>query len=186
MTEKVTYRGCFIRYLDVRISKEGGEVFSRIHLSSEFTDTIREKMGWDDPGECVTSAKLSGCLLAQSFSLVPADRNLKRHALEIIISEVSDFEVVAMRDEESEIAGRQLRFIARSPGDGVAALIEQYIRRVGKHEGELRVSYEPQAKQTDLQLDQQPKVEPEKNEAPIASASTMGGTHQAKRKQGVN
>lgn len=152
MSEVIFFRGAFIRYLDVRQGKEGGEVFSRIHLSSEFTDTVRDKMDWDDPGECVSSAKLTGFLLAQSFELVPADKNLKRQALDIFISDVSDFQVVALKYDEGEVSGRQLRFIARSPGDGVAALIEQYIRRVGKHEGELRISYDPQAKQTELPL----------------------------------
>lgn len=213
MSEKVVFRGAFIRYLDVRMGKEGGEVFSRIHLSSEFTDTIREKMDWDDPGECVSSAKLNGALLAQSFELVPGDKNLKNQALDIVISDVSDFQVVALKDDEGEVSGRQLRFIARSPGDGVAALIEQYIRRVGKHQGELKISYEPQAKQTDLPLGKDTEKDtgcvacnndvplidgdPTKHAsgvkctrkreegAPLASArEAAGGTHQAKRKGG--
>ncbi|MEI9975074.1 MAG: hypothetical protein WDO73_25290 [Ignavibacteriota bacterium] len=52
-------------------------------------------MAWDDPGDCVTSAKLTGALAAQSFELVPADKNLKKQALDIVISDVSDFQVVA-------------------------------------------------------------------------------------------
>jgi hypothetical protein len=212
MSETIIFRGTFIRYLDVRQGKEGGEVFARIHLSSEFTDTIRDKMDWDDPGECVTSARLTGELLAQGFQLTPADKNLKRQALDIIISDISDFQVVALKDDEGEVSGRQLRFIARSPGDGVAALIEQYIRRVGRHEGELRVSYEPQAKQAEMDLGQKAPAEKDtgciacnadiplmdgdgkkhasgvkctrRDEPVLAAASAMGGTHQKGRKGG--
>ena len=56
MAESITFRGCFIRYFDVRMGKEGGDVFCRLHMSAEFSDTAAEKMGWEDPGESVTSA----------------------------------------------------------------------------------------------------------------------------------
>jgi hypothetical protein len=52
-------------------------------------------------------------------------------------------------------------FDVRQSKEGAAALAEQYIRRVGLHEGQLKVTYEPQAKQEAL-----PGMEQTKPEAP--------------------
>jgi hypothetical protein len=159
MSDQIIFRGAFVRYADIRQGKEGGEVFTRIHMSSEFSDVVRENMEWQDPGDSVTSAKLTGELLAQNFILTPNDKKLENQELQIAISDVSDFNVVALKDDEGEVSGRQLRFIVRSPGDGVEALVGQYIRRVGRHEGQLKISYEPQAKQEPLPLTTQPPAD---------------------------
>ena len=159
MSETILFRGASIRYLDVRQGKEGGEVFCRLHMSAAFTDVVREAMGWEDLDESVKSAKLNGELLAQNFILTPGDPLISQE-IQIAISDAGDFQVVALKDDEGEIVGRQLRFVVRSPGDGVEALVGQYIRRVGRHEGQLKISYEPQAKQDALPLAEEPKREP--------------------------
>lgn len=168
MSESITFRGTTVRYLDLRQGKEGGDVFCRIHLSSDFSDTVRDKMGWEDAGSSVNSAKLTGELLAQNFILTPGDKNLKQHELQIAISDATDFQLVALKDDDGEISGHQLRFIVRSPGDGVEALVGQYIRRVGRHQGELKISYEPVAKQTELEMGQAKKAEAEKDTGCVA------------------
>ena len=150
MSKNILFRGAFIRHVDLRQGKEGGEVFCRIHMSAEFSEPVRKEMEWEDPGDSIKSAKLNGQLMAQNFILTPGDKNLKQHELQIMISDVTDFQVVALNDDDGEPAGRQLRFVVRSPGDGVEALVGQYIRRVGRHEGALKISYEPQAVQTKL------------------------------------
>jgi hypothetical protein len=194
MAQKIIFRGAFIRYADIRRAKEGGEVFTRIHMSCDFSDVVREQMEWDDPGDSVKMAKLTGELCAREFLLTPGDKALKQHELEIAINDASDFQVVMLKDEDGEPSGRQLRFIVRSPGDGVEALVGQYIRRVGIHEGQLKISYEPQAKQEVLpgtQVDQQDEdgqepvsehlagealQEHESRSGSLASASQMQGT----------
>ncbi len=152
MSESIIFRGAFIRHLDLRQGKEGGDVFTRIHVSAEFSDVVREKMEWEDPGDSITSAKLTGELLAQNFILTPGDKALKQWELQIAITDASDFQVVVLKDDDGEPSGRQLRFIVRSPGDGVEAQVGQYIRRVGRHEGQLKISYEPQAVQENLPI----------------------------------
>jgi len=177
MSETITFRGCFIRHADIRQGREGGDVFTRIHMSAEFSDTVRDKMEWEDPGDSITSAKLTGELLAQNFILTPGDKALKQHELQIAITDASDFQVVQLRDDEGEPAGRQLRFIVRSPGDGVEAQVGQYIRRVGRHEGQLKISYEPQAKQDALPLGGEQEPPPLHGEAPEE--------HEARKRRGA-
>lgn len=199
MSETVIFRGAFIRHLDLRQGKEGGDVFTRIHVSAEFSDVVREKMEWEDPGDSITSAKLKGELLAQNFILTPGDKALRQWELQIAITDASDFQVVMLKDDDGEPSGRQLRFIVRSPGDGVEAQVGQYIRRVGRHEGQLRISYEPQAVQEELpgtkaeskeDGDGQESItehlrgealeehQQAAGEPALASAVLLGGTHQ--------
>jgi hypothetical protein len=159
LSDTIIFRGCFIRHADIRQGKDGGDVFTRIHLSAEFSEPVREKMEWEDPGDSITSARLTGELLAQNFILTPGDKMLQQHELQIAISDASDFQVVMLKDDEGEPAGRQLRFIVRSPGDGVEALVGKYIRRVGRHEGQLKISYEPQAHQESLPMSESMQVE---------------------------
>jgi hypothetical protein len=182
LSETIIFRGCFIRHADIRQGREGGDVFTRIHVSAEFSDTVRDTMDWEDPGDSITSAKLTGELLAQNFILTPGDKALKQHELQIAITDASDFQLVVLRDDEGEPAGRQLRFIVRSPGDGVEALVGQYIRRVGRHEGQLKISYEPQAKQTALPMGNE--EEEKAVQGSIASARDMQETAAAASRKG--
>jgi len=153
--ETIIFRGVVLKHFDGRQSPDGATFFTRMNLSAEFSDTVRENMDWDDPGDCIkpgSPAKLTGELLGHNFILTPGDKRLKDKELQLGIKDVTDFQVITLKDDEGEPSGRQLRFQVRTEEDGAAALCEQYVRSVGRHEGQLKISYIPQPKQEPLPL----------------------------------
>lgn len=148
--QTIIFRGATLKHFDGRQSQDGSDFHTRLYFATEFSDTVRESMEWEDPGDTIRSAKLTGELCAHNLILTPGDKRLRDAELQIGVKDVTDFQVVALKDDDGEPAGRQLRFTVRTPQDGASALAEQYIRRVGRHEGQLRISYSPQAVQEDL------------------------------------
>ncbi len=144
MSDQITFRGAIIKFFDVRQGKEGGDVFCRIHMSSDYSEQVREKMEWEQIPESITDCKLSGSLLATNFILTPGDKQLRQHELNFDISSVEDFSVVALRNDDGDICGRELRFVVRTPKDGVEGFVGNYIRRVGRHAGALKIRYSVQ------------------------------------------
>ncbi len=152
MSESILFRGSVLKFFDLRQGKEGADVFVRIHMSADFSEQVREAMEWD-VGESPTDAKLPGELLATSFILTPGDPQLRDFELNFAITSVEDFRVVTLKDDDGEPCGRELRFVVRTPTDGVEAYLGQYVRRVGRHQGALKISYSKQPKeQTELDL----------------------------------
>jgi hypothetical protein len=141
MADKITFRGARIRYFDGR--QEEGGAFVRIHMTSEFSTTVMEAMGWTDPGASVTDAKLEGELHATNFVLTPGDKQLVGHEIQFDIRSVEDFKVVTVHEKESS-SRRELRYVVRSSAEDVAAMVDSYIRRIGDHQGLLAVSYTKQ------------------------------------------
>lgn len=207
--EIIIFRGVVLKHFDGRQSQDGSSFFTRMYLSAEFSDVVREKMDWDDPGNCIkpgAPAKLTGELLAHTFILSPGDKRLKDYEMQLGIKDVTDFQVITLKDDEGEPAGRQLRFTIRTPQDGASGLCEQYIRAVGRHEGQLKVTYVPVAVQQDLPGAKAEPTKPDDGQEPIgeflqgdalaaheahqepaaesqpgpvlAPARVMGGTHQ--------
>jgi hypothetical protein len=145
MADTIIFRGARIRYVDVRREKEGG-VFTRLHLAADYSPPVREAMDWGDMPECVSSARLNGALTAQNLILLPNAKELRQHEIQVECTEVNDFAVHSLKDDEGEYAGTELRFIARSVQPGVAAILENYLRVIGNGDGQLKVSYVKQGK----------------------------------------
>ena len=139
---KLIFRGASVRYSDTRMDESG--VFSRIYMTAAFSDPVREEMGWGAPPEGFTSAKLEGRLNATHIILTPNSKELRQHELQIDVNEISDFQFARVKNEGSESTSTEVRFVVRTAVDGAAALIEQYLRKIGKSEGQLRVNYEKQ------------------------------------------
>lgn len=147
MPESITFRGAHIRYYDGRHEEAGA--FVRLHVTAEFTVQVMDAMGWEDPGDSVSSANLEGALNSTHMILTPGDKQLKQYELQIDIKDVTQFKVVAI--EENEVKRRELRFVIRTLEDCGAGKIEQYVRAIGDHQGALKVSY---VKQEDLPLEE--------------------------------
>ena len=175
MAENILFRGAVLKHIDVRQGKEGGDVFCRIHMSADYSDQVRDKMDWEEIPESITDCKLKGALLATNFILTPADKQLDRYELNFDISSVEDFQVASLKDDDGDVCGRELRFVVRTPKDGVEAFCGQYIRRVGRHAGALKIGYTVQDK-LDLHAEAEDagvkKETVEKNEA--ADEETFG------------
>lgn len=138
MAESIIFRGAWIRYFDGR--QEEGGAFVRIHMTAEFTKPVMDEMGWEDPGGSITDGKLEGELHATHFVLTPTD--LRAEAIKFDIRSVEDFKVVTI--EKDEVRRRELRFVVRSSASDAAALVDGYIRKIGDHQGALKVSYTKQ------------------------------------------
>lgn len=197
---KLILRGAYIRYADIRRDDEAG-MFTRVHFTADFSEPVREAMEWGEPPSSIQSAKLDGNVTATHLILTPNGRELKQHELQLDVTEVADFQYFRVKDGESNSTHAELRFIVRTPVDGAGALIEQYIRHIGKGPAQLRINYEEQAvmdlapgesKQVELgdgtpatitrgtELEGQDEdFEPAKAAGPsLAPAALVGGTHQ--------
>lgn len=161
-------RGARVRYVDVRREDEAG-VFTRLHLAADLSDPVREFMEWDEIPDCVSSCKLTGQITARSLSLTPNEKPLQQHAFDIECSDVSDFAVAALKDDDGEVCNHELRFIARSVEIGAAAKLDAYLRTVGGGVGQLRVSYVKQ-ESLDLAAAEDPETDPEPIETDGAGA----------------
>ena len=139
---KLLFRAARIRQADLREGKDG--VFLKIGLTAAFTDVIREQMGWDHPG--VVSGKLKGDLTATHFVLVPNDKELVQHTLELTANRIYDFKYTQI-EEDGEVVGEDLNFAVDTNVEGASTYVETYMRRIGTSErsiGQLRVAYEEQ------------------------------------------
>ena len=165
---KITFRGTRIRYIDIRRDEAG--VFTRVHFSAQYSTPVQESMGWDEIPESISQCKLTGQLNASMMILTPHDPALAAYERQLSINEVSDFAV--HRTQKDESTRTELRFIARTPADGMVAIIEDYFRAVGDAEAALTVRYSEQA-----ELDEQedlPLAEGEDDGAnTLASVTTM-------------
>lgn len=141
----IIFRGAVIRHADLRFDDEAGGFF-RIHLTAEWTAPVREAMAWEEVPDWVDRAKLVGLIAARHLILTPNGRELKQHELQIDISEVSDFQLVRMYDEEGQPKRSELRFVARGTQRDAMALIEAYRHAVGRSPGQLKVTHEVQDK----------------------------------------
>ena len=141
----ITFRGAYIRFADLRINEAG--VFCRLHLTAELTDPVAEAMSWDAIPECIDSAKLEGALTSQKLTLTPNQKQLADDAIEMECSEVSEFQVVRVTENES--TRTELRFTARVSQAGAIQWVENYLRTAGQDPGALKVSY---VKQEELPL----------------------------------
>lgn len=140
----ITFRGARIRYIDLRRDEEAG-VFARVHLTADYSTPVMAEMGWAPVDETITSCKLIGRLAALNMVLTPADAKLSRSEVQVECSEVSDFQLAPLKNDDGEVHGHELRFIARTIEAGAVALLENYLRVIGASPAALAVSYSEQS-----------------------------------------
>lgn len=145
----ISFKGALIRYMDVRQGKEGGDLFARIYMSSEWTDAVAKRMGWGEPSEGLTGGRLTGALLGQNMTLAPRDSNLANQTISFDIKQVSGFEVAIVQDGD-KTPTKEIRFMITSGDTSAVKAVERYMRAMGKHPGTLKVAY---SKQEELELE---------------------------------
>lgn len=195
MSESVIFRGAMLRNFDLRQGKEGAsQVFVRLHVSADYNEQICEAMDWDYLPDCALTADLAGSLSGINFILTPGDKLLKQYELNFDISSVEDFKLKSKKakgSDDDDSRERHLEFVVLTPKDGVEAFLGQYIRRVGRHEGQLKIGYTVQ-QELPLNEAKAATAEPEDDEADThePEASTLasareaaGGTHARKRRE---
>lgn len=144
MPETITFRGARIRYVDLRRDDEAG-VFARIHLTADYSDPVRDEMGWEPIPATLTAGKLIGRLSAQHLVLTPTDDKLCRSEIQMECSEVTDFQLAPLKSDGGEVIGHELRFICRTIDPTAISLLDNYLRVIGGGTANLRVAYVEQA-----------------------------------------
>lgn len=137
---KVTFRGATLRHFDGRFDEDAGAVFYRLHLAADYSDPVRDAMGWSSLPEGFQSAKVSGRIEASWMAVTPASKQLQNHAWELRINEVTDFQVVRPSEGMDE-----LRFVVRT-SELVAGVLEKHLSILGRESCRIDVSYEVQGK----------------------------------------
>jgi len=155
----MTFRGCRIRYIDIR--RDEGGMFTRLHVSTDYSDTVARKMEWpDEIPSVVKQGKLSGLLSLSNFILTPNDKALRLHEINLKAHEASDFQLVRSggNEEEGEAPKTELRFIMRTPDIEAPARLGAYFNAIGEGNASLKLDY---AQQEKLNLDASNEVEKE-------------------------
>ena len=143
----LTFRGSHVRYFDCRL-QEGG-AFTRIHASSDFSEPIREAMGWPQISSEIESCKLSGTLAGDNLVVTPADKTLKQYVFQMGVGEVTDFEVVRVKEEDGESVRTELRYKIRTNASSAAAQLYEYLSTVGKAPAAMKLRYSEQGTLTE-------------------------------------
>lgn len=190
---KLIFRGSFIRFVDLRYDEKAKTRYVKLNMSAEFTDPVREAMGWSPLPDSFTGADLSGELTATKFVLTPNGKEINTE-LALDVKQVADFSVVRVKDDQEGATHCELRFQIVTTAKGAAALAEAYLDVVGKGQGQLRVNYEEQTKmdlggeepQSErlISEEQAHDTSAATDEGPtLAPAALVGGTHQRGTRQ---
>lgn len=144
-----------------------------MNVTASWTKEVRDKMDWQEPvrpngfeGRTVEDAAeaidLEGELHARTMTFRPNEDELRGVEFSIDISEVKNFELVSVVEEQSR--RRELRFQIVTSAPGCLAEIEKYVDTIGRGKGTLKVSY---VQQEELPLDG-PKATSEQRDATAA------------------
>jgi hypothetical protein len=137
LAERLTFIG--VEIFGFSRTKKKGTV---VHLGCELSGPVMEKMGWADAPACYKGGSLEGDIAAVSAEILPSDRTLSRHAIELDASRLKSFTIVRLEQEGKRGAGKrtELRFELISGDLKGARKVEEYIMVAGK--SQLKISYE--------------------------------------------
>lgn len=143
MPETILFRGAVLRYFDVRQSAKGEGMWVNIHMSSDFSEPLREAMGWEDLPESYHGGDLDGELVGVEMFLNPNGKELKQHALKLAIRSVTDFKVVELKQKDKE-PERQVQFKISTNSAKAHVYLGNYLKAIGRGAGQLKISYSDQ------------------------------------------
>lgn len=118
-------------------------------FSAAPTKAVSKAMDWSDLPDSYKSAQPTGMLAASLAELTPSDSALAKHALELSVSTVRDFEFVKIQVKKGKTATKaptfrtELHFAVDFIDPNGARKLEAYMQVAG--ESTLRVTYEKQA-----------------------------------------
>jgi hypothetical protein len=142
---KLIFRGCSIRYVDLRYDEKSKTVYCKLNLTAELTKPVREAMQWGEVPHGFLSCDLEGSVIATHFILTPNDKELRSRELQMAAKDLGSFKLMRVNDDQEGASHSELRFQLTTTAEGAEAQIGEYLRMAGKAEGQLRVNYEEQA-----------------------------------------
>lgn len=199
---KATFRGAEIRTYDGRYDEKSKSVHTKIKFKADLSEPLRELMEWERIPDSFDEVKLHGSLVARGMALVPADADLKRHAIELNIKGVEDFKYTALRDKEGDIVESSITFYITTTDVGACGKVEQFVSLVGRAPSALEVTYDVQQKldlggdndsdgegeaeseeSGDAPAEQQPEEASDKSPVPIDNALNLVGSNRKKKRR---
>ncbi len=140
MSDKLTFTGAVLE----SFSRNGNG--GKAKFSCGLNQKVMQSMGWVEIPECLTGASLEGELHATACELVPSEAQLKKHGIDLTISEVSKFESIRLEIEGKKGKGHrtELRFVVAFPDIKGARKLEEYMLTIGEGKSSLTVSYTKQ------------------------------------------
>jgi hypothetical protein len=118
-------------------------------MACPLSKAIISANGWDEFPEWLKSGhpvgEISG---ATSAELIPAEAELKRHAIDLTVSKVYAFEIITLEIEGKRDKGKrhELRYKVDFPDPKGARKLEEYRHTINDGKSVFRVSYVEQAK----------------------------------------
>jgi hypothetical protein len=155
LSDKITFTGVVLKSFS-RNHKGGTARFS-----SNFTQTVANKMGWAGLASGQTSCRLEGDLAASNVSLQPTAGELSNWTIEFTASVATGFEALRYELEGKKGKGfrYELHFAVEFKDMTACRFLEEFITHVGEHKSTLSVSYTQAAEQTDLVDDNTPTLD---------------------------
>jgi hypothetical protein len=138
MGDVITFSNVEVLYFEVR-KKEGAPCFVRVHVAADFGDGIAKQMGWSEIPDCVGTCDLAGEIHASHMTLTPSEKGLRGHEVQLSVIGAESFRLVGIQTEDGVRSGRELRFRLVSADPNAAALLAQYMHRVGDASAVLKV-----------------------------------------------
>ncbi len=167
-------RGAAVGHCVIQSDESG--VFLRMNMRADYSDTLRESMGWDPLGAHSRSMDLEGQIGGGRLRLSSQQQQIDGSfpEMQISIDEVSAFRAVRVKDKDQEATRVELRFQIRSRAEEAAALAYAYKSSAKKSLGELRISQSDAPMQT---------VSDERQDSrPIDNALNAAGSGRKKEK----
>ena len=145
MAEKLTFTS-------VQLDKFGrNDKGVHADFSASLNSAVIQKMGWTEIPECLTGADLEGEITAISLELIPSDKELRKHAIELDLSKLHSFQTVRRELEGKKGKGyrTELRFKLSSQDVNGCRKLESYYLTANQ-KAQLTVAYEKAAVQEQL------------------------------------
>jgi hypothetical protein len=152
--KQIIFTGVVVRSASVHNSDER---HARVEFTASWNEEIREEMQWDDIPETLGNCDLFGTLAISKAVLMPKapvtkNGDMDQHAESFSATDLSAFNVVALKDKGGEIAGRELRFTLKSGYLATAGLVGRYISKLGRSPAHLTVTItDEEPKQTSFE-----------------------------------
>ncbi len=140
--KSLIFRNVRIRYLDMRMPKEGAH-FVRLHLSSDLSEPLMEALNLNI-GEGIESGKFIATVLANSLTLTANQQRVigtGSDECQLECRELSDFSFVERKNDEGDAQGFELRFIARTLDANAESTLGLYWRAIGKGDSQMKVGF---------------------------------------------
>jgi len=141
---KLICRGAFVRFVDLRFDEKSNSNYVKLNLTAEYSDVVRAAMEWEPLPDSFEGGDLTGQLGPGSLLLTPNGRDMKKHEMELEFNRVDSFSAVRVKDRKTDAETVELRFCVVTQAPHAAAIVEGYLAKIGKGEGQLRFNYEVQ------------------------------------------